>query len=352
MKIGIATWQCVLNHGALLQAIASKKVLEQMGHTVTYVDFQAQNAGYTSPVKPRSTMLFWNKLGRRLFTKKKIRIFRQFRQQNITLLPSKCSTWDAVMIGSDEVFSIEGGFNMDLFGVNYRCPVFSYAASCGPSTKEQFAASEYREQIAAGLRMMKGIGVRDQNTYDIVYMLTGITPVMNIDPVLLYAFKDEIAQMGEKPRKHIGLYAYTFRWDNDSEIETVKQYAKLQHENVDSLGFHHGWCDRNIVVDPLQMLQQFKSHRLIITDTFHGTIMAVITHTPFCVKVRNNSPKLLHLLKILDLEERQITKLHTIEQIANETIDFDHVEKRLETYRKQSMDYLSTMLECCGGTNT
>lgn len=349
MKIGIATWQGVLNHGAVLQAIASKRVLEKMGHTVTYVDFQAQSAGYVPPVKPRSTMLLWNKIGRRLFTKKKIRIFQQFRQQHITLLPAKCNTWDAVMIGSDEVFSIEGGFNKELFGIDYRCPVFSYAASCGPSTKEQFAASEYRDQIANGLRTMKGIGVRDQNTYDVVHSLAGITPVMNIDPVLLYAFKDEIVQMGEKPRRHIGLYAYTFRWDTDSEIEMVKQYAKMQNENVDSLGFHHGWCSRNIVVDPIQMLEQFKSHRLIITDTFHGTIMAVITHTPFCVMVRNNSPKLLHLLHILGLEGRQITQAHTIEQIASETIDFNDIEKRLEIYRKQSMDYLFAMLDCCGG---
>lgn len=352
MRIGIATWQGVLNHGAVLQAIASKRVLEKMGHTVTYVDFQAQSAGYVPPVKPRSTMLLWNKIGRRLFTKKKIRIFQQFRQQHITLLPAKCNTWDAVMIGSDEVFSIEGGFNKELFGIDYRCPVFSYAASCGPSTKEQFESSEYRDQIANGLRTMKGIGVRDQNTYDVVYSLTGITPVMNIDPVLLYAFKDEIAQMGEKPRRHIGLYAYTFRWDNDSEVEMVKQYAKLQNEDVDSLGFHHGWCSRNIVVDPIQMLEQFRSHRLIITDTFHGTIMAVITHTPFCVMVRNNSPKLLHLLNILGLEGRQITQAHTIEQIASETIDFNDMEKRLETYRKQSLDYLFAMLDCCGGTNT
>ena len=39
MKIGILTYHRSNNYGALLQAIALKKVLSDMGHKVTFIDY-------------------------------------------------------------------------------------------------------------------------------------------------------------------------------------------------------------------------------------------------------------------------------------------------------------------------
>jgi len=39
MKIGILTYHRVPNYGALLQAIAARVILQQMGHNVHYVDY-------------------------------------------------------------------------------------------------------------------------------------------------------------------------------------------------------------------------------------------------------------------------------------------------------------------------
>lgn len=39
MKIGILTYHRVPNYGALLQAVATRVVLQEMGHDVYYVDY-------------------------------------------------------------------------------------------------------------------------------------------------------------------------------------------------------------------------------------------------------------------------------------------------------------------------
>ena len=40
MKIGIMTWHYGANHGAILQAYALKKVIEDMGHETVLLPFE------------------------------------------------------------------------------------------------------------------------------------------------------------------------------------------------------------------------------------------------------------------------------------------------------------------------
>ena len=42
MKVGIMSMQRVVNYGSFLQAYALKKVIEEMGHSVEFVDYKVE----------------------------------------------------------------------------------------------------------------------------------------------------------------------------------------------------------------------------------------------------------------------------------------------------------------------
>ena len=343
MKIGIATWYSVLNHGALLQAVASKRTLETMGHEVTFVAFNNTNH-YEPPKRKKHDFLPWVIIPRKLFSRKKEKIFQLYKSDNIKIEMIESGKWDAVMIGSDEVFSIEGGFIEPLFGIGYNCPVFSYAACAGPSLISDFSASTFKEKFSLSLKKMTSVGVRDENTKLIVKSIAGIDAKLTLDPVLLYGFKDEIKALSPVTRNNICLYAYTFRWDEPNEIKMTKDFAKKHHFKIHSVGFFHDWCDKNINVGPEEILSTISEYSFVLTDTFHGTIFSIITHTPFGVLIRNKSPKLTNLLKLLDLEDRIIDDNNSIDDVMSRNISYDKVDSLIDSLRVESKEFIESTL--------
>lgn len=343
MKIGIATWYYVLNHGAVLQAVASKRLLENMGHKVTIVGFKSNNH-YEPPKRKIKDFLPWVIFPRKRFSLTKETLFKEYIKQNLIIESKNKNQWDVVMVGADEVFSLEGGLTPELFGIDYSCPVFAYAACSGPSTINDYLNPRYKEIISNSLMNMIALGVRDDNTKSIVEALTKKEATLNLDPVLLYGFQNELTSKDNVQRNNICLYAYTFRWDEKEEIKLVKRFAKKRNCRIDSLGFFHRWCNKNINIGPEDLLKEIQHYSFMFTDTFHGTIFAIITHTPFFVKIRNNSPKLISLLKMLKLENRIITDENPVEKIASTSINFDDVDTLLEEYRKESNCFLKDSL--------
>ena len=98
-------------------------------------------------------------------------------------------------------------------------------------------------------------------------------------------------------------------------------------------------------MDPIELLRYFKFADCVVTDTFHGSVMSIITHREFAARLRDNSNKLLNLLEEYGLEDRVLSGDVTVAAIFDRRIDYGPVDAEVERRRNASLDYLRRMIE-------
>ena len=362
-KTGIITHYDVHNHGAHLQLYALSKVLGTLGYEAKALrykknyDFMAENASKKYNITLASIPTYFKYLvqkgiGRTLYNMKKRTILKNFRvnQNLIGEYYSHAKDLELVVIGSDEIFSIEPGLNPWFYGMGVPCKkVISYAASFGSTTKE-FICDMYAEEfITAGLKHLSSCSVRDENSQFIVSSFSGETPLIVCDPVLLYGYIDEINTARENRRKtqekYILVYSYDNTMNESENVEKIRAYAKAKGLKLYSVGFYHKWCDKNINVDPLDIFDWFVGAEEVITDTFHGAVLSIVTNSTMFVKLKpTNRNKLLWLMKEYGLEDRVLDDFSELNIVSEKNIDFNKVNALVEEKRGYSLNYLKEAL--------
>lgn len=357
MKIAILTYYGVHNHGAVLQANALKTVLESYGHDVEFLEFH-RNYDYIpvnnakkykislSSIPFYTKYLFEKGLGNILYNLKKNRILSNFRKENF-VIKQRYSDFagDIIIIGSDEVFSFEIGINPFFFGHALKAnKIFSYGGCFGPTTEQILNDNNLVNLVKSGFANMCSIGVRDMNSKNIADKLSDKESVLVCDPVILYGYKKEQKAYTPKNKNYILIYSYDKNMNNNLEVESIRKYAKSKNLKIYSVGYHHKWCDKNINVTPEELLGYIKNADLVVTDTFHGSVLSIICNTQFFVKMRNNTNKVAFLLEEYNLTDRIINNFDEIEKTSCNPIDFSKVNKIVENRREDSIKFLENAI--------
>ena len=132
---------------------------------------------------------------------------------------------------------------------------------------------------------------------------------------------------------------------NDEECEKIKNFARKHDKKVVSIGSYQKCTDIFIPAHPLEVLPYFEKADFVITNTFHGTIFSIKSHTPFASFVRNyNSQKMTDLLSRLNLEDRMISSLEELEQEFRKEIDFGKTDDIIEKEKIRAVEYLKNNL--------
>ena len=82
----------------------------------------------------------------------------------------------------------------------------------------------------------------------------------------------------------------------------------------------------------------------VVTDTFHGTVMALIMNTPFATKIRGNRNKLGFLLSEYQVEDREIYDFSDVQEIFSKQPDFERINCIIERKRQEGLDFISKCL--------
>lgn len=357
MKIGILTHYDVHNHGALLQLNALIQVIKCKGFDVaalTYkknYDFMAEGIDKKYDISIRSVLWYLSYmcsigLKRTLFNVRKKRILDKFRKPLEGEYYSRAKDLFAVVIGSDEVFSVETGINPFFFGHGIPCDkICSYAACCGPTTLDAIKDKNLEGFVHSGLENMKKISVRDENTKNIVFELTQNTVPVVCDPVILYGYKDEIRDAENKfNSNYILIYSYDNNMNDDIEVKKIRHFASKNHLKIISAGFYHKWCDKCVDASPTELLSYFKNADYVITDTFHGAVMSLICNSQFVAKLRNNANKLYDLLSRYGVADRIVNDFDEITGVFSKNIDYSIVNNLIEAHRNESAKFIDDFL--------
>ena len=352
LNIGVITWHSIPNHGAMLQIYALQKVFENLGmkpylimHEIKTVDPQPHFSTNLLKrimwhLKPDNIRNKINFKGVPKFHSTKCRILNEFQSSSF-LCTDEYKNMDAFCIGSDEVFRLSKGFTPEFFGENLTAPVFSYAGSFGQTKYTDIESRGLRKQLTDDFSRFLVISVRDENSKEIIFELSGVCPQIHIDPVLLYGFKSEIGS--DNGEKKLLIYSYDQNMNTGKEIKAIKRFAKENNLQPISAGFYHYWCAKSLNIDPISMLHEFSSSQYVVTDTFHGIILSIITHRQFAVIIRHsfNYNKIYSLLKQLHLESRIANSEEDICSVLNTPIQYDDVENILGVLREEAIEYLS-----------
>lgn len=359
MLVGIMSMQRVVNHGSFLQAMALKRLVESLGHEVAFIDFKpGRSLTGSGSVKAEIKSCI-----KRIYALRKLLSVFGISGSELTQKYEGClpllnvdplkwnydQSVDTLIIGSDEVFNCLQagpgvGYSPDLFGKKADAQkVISYAASFGFATIDGIKQAGIANDIAGYLRSFDAISVRDNNSGRIVEELTGLKPLIHQDPVIVGDL-EKLDWQSVTSDGFIGVYGYNDRF-SESEGRAVRAFANKQGLRVVSLFGRQSFCDETIICGPDEIIPWFKSAEYIVTDTFHGTILSSITHTPMAVFVRSsNSNKLVDLLDSLNLTDRRCDGPNDLQRIMSNSVDFDLIEVVRSTERKRTEDYLSALL--------
>ncbi len=350
MKIGLITIWHDRNYGAEMQAYATIRALQELGHHVEMIDIRLSSIHRTS-IKGRIASILSrfspSECGFQYFWRKYIPCTRQYRSLDDlrTEPPSK----DCYIVGSDQVWNPEivksllPAYSLD-FG-DKKIKKIAYASSFG---NNQWDFSEtLTEAMNNYLQSFSSISCREQTGCDILKNTFGIDSTNVVDPTLLHTSYEEL--IGVIKEKHT-LAFYPLNPDPELQYFSQKLAKRLDLQWVNANKQRHVlfgkllW-ERNSIE---QWIESIATAQLVITRSFHGLTFSLIHHRQFIiVNNTNRSSRLTDLLTRLGLSDRFFTSIEDIEKARpwEKKIDYTIVDQKLHELRTISWDFLKN--SCC-----
>ena len=360
MKIGILTHYDVNNQGAQLQLYAMRAWLMEHGHNVCILSY-TKNFDFDKEEEKKNSgsilnfsyyiqkYLIKRGLGLTFFNTRKMLAHRKLRN-SIEMLPYNDNDCDCIIIGSDEVYSIDVGCNSMMYGNGLKGkPAIAYAPSFGRTTINLLKEYNCYDLVREGLSNMYALSARDTHTQDMIKIITGEEVPLVCDPVLLYSGESFISDVPAIGKKYMIVYSYDSNMNDLKEIKAIKEYARKHNLITVSLGTYHKWCDKNIVCNAIDWYAYFKNAESVITDTFHGTVVAMKNHSNMAVYIRRsiNSFKMQSLLELTGTQDRLLSEIsyENMEQVFSKPMDYQIIDRKIKEIASNSEKYLLETLE-------
>lgn len=364
MKIGILTLHRSHNYGALLQAIALRKELTDMGHDVKYEDYYPDYEInlYTlyNHLEFRSKSTLKKKLGfvyktlRRcdlLYRWLRIRNFKRFRNHYLEPYFINTSEYrDVVIYGSDQLWRIQpfiGEFDPVYFGANdFNTPKHvSYAVSLPavPTTEEDMKV--FNELVSH----QNKISVREKQTQTYLEKQGFKDVSVSVDPTLLLdanVWDDLIPRKRLIEEKYI--LVYDLQGDERVEIFKPKYLRELAEKSGCKIVYLRDEArnmptkyDRQTAA-PDDFLNLIRYAECVLTSSFHGMIFAIIFKKLFYSAQTYGVVRTQSILQQLGLLDRLLSADEIIDDIYK-PIDYKCMDEKLGKLRESSIEYLQNI---------
>jgi hypothetical protein len=347
MKIGIITFHCADNYGAVLQAFALYQKLAELfdASDIYIVDYQPK-----SIIKVYSLLNIKNMRGlissilQLPFLLQRKYNFNKFRDLYFKLLSLKdIDCLDYLVCGSDQIWNAEitNGLDPHYFGMieGFKGKVIAYGASDGGNLTNNI------DIFQSFLERFEFVSVREKSMMAPLEKY-GKNITVVLDPVFLpdIIFWQKIAA-GQKHRNYILIYQLT---QNDRLLENAYQLAS--HTGKQLIEITYGFPYKRILktkhkvlasVSLADFLSLFIHADYIFTNSFHGTAFSIIFNKNFYTYFlpgndkRNN--RIEDLLSDSNLRNRGFSH---IDFNGPEVIDFSSVNSLLNKKKNEAIKFL------------
>lgn len=347
MKIGILTFHWAVNYGAILQALSLQEFLIHQGHSVEIIDFKPEQYEFRLMdyfTHPRS---MFPKLRNDLRQLKKDRQLDIFRTRHLKLT-QHCSTieevkrisggYDVLISGSDQI--LNPGFTLS--GDKGPCSVYYLTFATGNQAKVgysvSFGCTEYpKEALQYAEKWIESfdkIGVRESGGFDILKQMKYPGPsVLTPDPVVLYG--REVIERLSFENNNAEEYVYSYMLHGTkSPISMDLLGLKIIDETKQKKRTIENW------------ISSIYHARYVVTNSYHGTIVAMVLHKPFAVVLSSGmlagmNDRFTTLLRRVGLMERiSNNSAESIKEILNSPIDWLLIDRYLQDFRSVGQEFL------------
>ncbi len=355
MNIGILTLPLHCNYGGILQAYALQEFLKREGHEVALLNRQ-RNA---TDVNIGSRL--FNFLNQEVMHRNVQRFIRSRMQltkalQSEETIREAATGLDAVIVGSDQVWrlgmikGVERNYFLDF--VESPCRRIAYAASFGIEHWEGTEA--LTQELAACLKRFDALSVREQDGVRLCKEVFGVEAQQVPDPTLLFdhTFYEDLI---EKPRKTdtpaLFYYLLGNKRQSLSLIEGLAGRLRLKPQTVNAdFEVRVGKFNFTHFPTPDCWIEAIRHASFIVTDSFHGTVFALLFNKPFVV-LENQSGGISRIHSLLGhygLSDRLVSaaklKSMTADQLLH-GIPYPHVNPVIEADRTAAADFLRQALK-------
>ena len=377
--VGILNVQEVDNYGAVLLCFALQKTIEDLGYKARIIDFRPvdinKSAGYgkrlMKKVKEKGFVGTSAAIIRKLSKKEKAGVnissdlkkerFEQFRETYLKRTPiysgmsmTDSPVFNTYVVGSDVVWKPARvkSKEADTYFLNFTegllCNRVAYAASIG--TDDAKTLEEIAPLFQKYIEKFNYISLREKTSITFVKGLFDKDVTWCIDPTLLLRKEDYDRYFSLDAKRIEGDYIYLYLFEsNEAVYKMVNRYsselgipvicqcdAPDQIRNLKEFSSDDG---------PIDFISRIKNANMVITDSFHGTVFSIIYQKDFITLSRGNiSIRMKDLLDRLNLLCRYVDAPETASLILA-PIDYTDVIQIVDTWRKESMDYLRMALQ-------
>lgn len=351
MKIGILTQHFLRNYGGIIQNYALQQVLQRLGHEPLTMEHDTCFTRWRWLLRyvkalikgdPKPEPLYRGHVGHRPFIDFICGHIRSVGVQHFTSATHRQYGCEAYVVGSDQVwrpaFNLgERLGNMFLDFVPDGIRKVAYAASFGVDNWE--FTPEQTEQCRHLAARFDAVSVREASGIALCRDHLGVTATQVLDPTLLLRKEDYMQVCRDIPQEKPFLLVYVLVMTDQlkAAVEKAQQQTGLPVKYIFA-------GDAMQPTDTMEgWLAAFRDAASVVTDSFHGTVFSIIFHKPFNVLVNKEGgvARLQSLLQMVGLEQR----LGLADDFANNDIDWQQVEQRLDEQRQPSIQFLTESLK-------
>ncbi len=364
-RIATITTHAALNSGAVLQAYALQRYIEEQGcecDVLNYVPGHVDR-NYNLIELPRDKQgvvrMAYQILNYSKRKKRKER-FKEFRKEYIKTSGEELKThgalvetankYDVVVCGSDQIWNpaihdFDEGYFLSFPEVKTKR--VSYAASFGQDVVDEKVIPELKRRLSG----ITDFACREYTAQKLVKELTGKDAEMVLDPVFL--MNEEEWKKILKPIETDKAYSLVCFLSNPGQSPfAVKKYAREKNEDVISIGFlprdlKYGMkCE--YALGPREFLGAIASADTILTNSFHCTAFAILMKKNFYTRISSDkgsrSNRMISLLTDLGLEDRLYVDKDADKLDFEKPIDYEQVQLRLNERIEASKRYINRIL--------
>lgn len=297
MRICTITCQNADNHGARLQCYALVRHFQKQGHDVQVIDYRPYYMrGPRLWYWPGASIKRWAKLFMqipdRIRTVRRHQCFEKFSKKYIPLtriynsideLRQNPPEADMYIAGSDQIWNTtfrngtDPGYYLDFGEKSVRRE--SFAASFAT---EDIVPSA-RDFVKDNLKRFDKITVREQSALKILENL-GYQGSLQDDPVFLLSAQEwnEIADGTGEGENYVLVYDF---YNDDNIKQEALRIAQERDLNIYAVcPMKLSYADKNYVYSgPETFVSLIKNASCVVSNSFHGTVFAMIYRVPFKV---------------------------------------------------------------------
>ena len=348
-KVGVITFHKACNYGAFLQCLALQKTLQSMNYHSSVIDYctvaDVERYKFVSLKHPKQTI-------KNIITApSSIKRNRQFKKaQNMLSITAQNEEYDVAIAGSDQVWNpaLSGG-KLDsyysLASINAKKKI-SYATSIG----NEAAVNDNRGAFLGLDKNINHISVREQQAKDALSKVLKSDIDVVVDPTALLTreqWQELIRAEKTDDKEYIFSYFICVRDDQARALAKISEKTGLKTTSFTQIPKEkhiYRYCYSD---GPFKFLARLRDSKLVITSSFHGTILSIIFHKNFYVLMPDakKRSRMDNILKLTGLTDRIIETEADIDKINLENIDYTEPQKKLDKLRQESLDWLKHAIE-------